>query len=405
LTVAGFLFVNGGHAFTVRPPVTVTPTPSAAVFTPGTATHSRLAPLYFTETSGGMEELQELTEAQDKTSPLYKQVRKAPSFWKLAGYATIPVSSALGFGLVPSRRLAARAAGAIVTGVAGAVGKSRLDAISESAAMPAIAQVLIDQGLEDPVRTAGFVKEVADSFGIADPEEFETMCADVYSKYLMGMIKYNPIAKTSEIKELDNLKTALSLSNLQVGEAHAAAAAEWYRQTCLFTPEEDLEDPDNPDRQAMDKLLFLTERALRQAGETPEAFKFEMTRVAKALNLGLLEAMERVDEVAEPFYQRALKSTRAKLGTKQVSSAMLERAQKTLGIDETTAADMHIACFNEEVKAQLGLLSEDDDEDEDAAVDASSASFKEGAKERVSIAPFQSRNNNEVHLTLLILCI
>ena len=379
LTVTGFLLVTGSDAFTVRPPVTVAPVSSVSA-----PSASRFAPLFFTEVSGGMEELQELTEQQDKTSPLYKQVRKSPSFWKLAGYATIPVSSALGFTLVPSRRLAARAAGAILTGVAGAVGKSRLDAISETAAMPAIAQTLIDQGLEEPTTTARYVKEVADTFGIVDAEEFEGMCADVYTKYLVGMIKFNPIAKTSEIKELDNLKTALSLSNLQVGEAHAAAAGDWYRQTCLFTPEEDLDDPDHPDHQAMNKLLFLTERALRQAGETPEAFKFEMTRVAKALNLSLIEAMERVDDVAEPFYQRALKSTRAKLGTNQVSSAMLERAQKTLGIDEETAADMHVSCFNEEVKTQLGLASDDED-DEDMKVDMSTASFKSGAKERVRI--------------------
>jgi hypothetical protein len=40
------------------------------------------------------------------------------------------------------------------------------------------------------------------------------------------------------------------------------AAAEWYRTTCLFTLEEELvNDPTRPDRQAMDKLLFLMERA------------------------------------------------------------------------------------------------------------------------------------------------
>jgi hypothetical protein len=286
----------------------------------------------------------------------------------------------LGFGLVPSRRLAAHAAGALVTGVAGAVGKSKLDALTESIAKPAIAQAIIDHGLDDAITTAAYVKAVQETFGIVDDEDFEAMCTEIYSKYLMGMVKFNPSAKTSELKELENLKTALGLTNLQVGEAHAAAASEWYRTTCLFTPEEDLQDPDHPDHQAMDKVLFLTERALRQGGETDEAFNFEMTRVAKALNLETAEAVERVAEVVEPFYQRALKSTRNKLGSNQVSAAMLERARKTLGVSEETSIDMHIACFNEEVKALLGLETEGDEE-----VDTSAAVFEEGAAERVSI--------------------
>jgi hypothetical protein len=379
LTVAALLLVNNhvSEGFSVRPPMALAPLSQIHQ-----QSHSqRLSPLNFAEIAGGMEELQELTEAKG-LSAFEKQVRKSPSFWKLAGLATIPVSAALGFGLVPSRRLAAHAAGAIVTGVAGAIGKSRLDVITESAATPAIAQAIIDHGLEEPSTTAGFIREVQSLFGIVDDEDFESMCADVYSKYLLGMVKFNSSAKTSEMKELDNLKTALGLSNLQVGEAHGATAAEWYRTTCLFTPEEDLEDPDHPDRQAMDKFLFLTERALKQGEETLEAFNFEMTRVGRAMKLTLPEVMERVADVQEPFYQRALKSTRSKLGSKQVSEAMLERARKTLGISDETAFDMHVACLNEETRELLGL--EEKDEDSEEEIDKSSAKFSEGAKERVS---------------------
>jgi hypothetical protein len=372
LTVAALLLAESNvTAFSVRPPMLVAPGRTIA--------QPRLSPLHFTEvSSGGMEELQDFTE-QDK-SPLSQQFRKSPSFWKMAGMASIPVSAVLGFGLVPSRRLAAHAAGALVTGVAGAVGKSKLDAVAESVAKPSIAQAILDHGLDDAATTAAYVKAVQETFGIVDDDDFEAMCSEIYSKYLMGMVKFNPVAKTSELKELENLKVALGLSNLQVGDAHAAAASEWYRTTCLFTPEEDLQDPDHPDRKAMDKVLFLTERALRQGGETDEAFNFEMTRVAKALNLKTVEAVERVAEVVEPFYQRALKSTRNKLGSNQVSAAMLERARKTLGVSQETAVDMHIACFNEEVKALLGLETEGDEE-----VDTSAAVFEEGAKEKVSI--------------------
>lgn len=338
--------------------------------------------LNFADVSGGMEELQEYTDAKNVPA-LERRVRKSPSFWKLAGYATVPVSAALGFGLVPSRRLAAHAAGAIVTGFAGAIGKSKLDSVSDLAAPPAIAQAVLDHGLDDPLATAGRVEEVRNAFGIVDDEEFECMCAGVYGKYLLGMVKFNPITKTSEMKELAKLRQALGLPNLQVGEAHSAAAAEWYRQTCLFTPEEDLDDPDHPDRHAMDKLLFLTERALAQGGETPEAFRFEMTRTAAALKLSVPEAMERVSDVQEPFYARALKSTRAKLGTNGVSGSTLERARETLGLDEDTAFDMHVAAFNEEVKELLGVGGSGNGNDDGEVEDLGSLKFAEGAQERL----------------------
>jgi len=373
LTVVALLLAESknGDAFTIQQqqPMSVSPIHQSK-------RSNALSPLNFAEISGGMEELQEYTD--NKNVPvLEKQIRKSPSFWKVAGYATVPVSAVLGFGLVPSRRLAAHAAGALVTGVAGAIGKSKLDSVSELAAPPAIAQAILDHGLDDPLTTAGYVKEVQTVFGIVDDVEFECMCSDVYSRYFLGMVKLNPIAKTSESKELTKLRQALSLPNLQVGEAHGAAAAEWYRQTCLFTPEEDLDDPDHPDRQAMDKLLFLTERALTQGGETPEAFQFEMTRVATAIKLTLQEVMERVADVQEPFYARALKSTRTKLGTNSVSGSTLERARETLGIDEDTAFDMHIAAFNEEVKELLGLSEDEEVED------MSFAKFAEGSQERL----------------------
>jgi hypothetical protein len=330
------------------------------------------------ETSGGMLELQEIV---DNDPRVVQQVRKSPSLWKMAGYATIPLSAALGFGLVPSQRIAAHTVGAVVTGALGAVGKTKMDDIAESAAKPAIAQAILDFGLEDPAKTQAQVHGIQNLFGVLD-EDFESICTEVYQAYLLGMVKYNATPKTSELKELSSLKTVLDMDNLMVGEAHAAAAAEWYRTTCLFTPEEDLDDPEHPDRMAMDKFLFLTERALRQGGETEEAFVFEMTRVAKALNLDLNTALERVASVVEPFYQRALKSTRSKLGTAQVSSAMLERARKTLGVDDMTAKDMHVGCFNEEVRELLGKAESSGDEEEETPV--ANLKFSDGAPERVS---------------------
>ena len=340
----------------------------------------------FAETSGGYEELQEMAQNDDhfKAASIF---RKSPGFWKLAGLVSIPVSAALGFGLVPSRRIAAHAVGALGAGIAGAVGKSRLDAaLVESCSKPAIAEALLDAAdggyLKNPKGTAEKVKAVQLEYGILD-EDFDILCTDIYAQFLLGMVKYRYQAKTSELKELESIKVALSLVNLQVGEAHAAVAAELYRTITLMASEEDLDDPENTNRMSIDKYLFLTERSLRQGGETQEAFVFEMTRVAKALKMDYQTALERVADVAEPFYQRALASTREKLDTDQVSAGMLERARKSLGISDATAKDLHVACLNEEVRALLGKTSDGEYEDSSNTADPMTTMFSNGTMQRV----------------------
>ena len=346
----------------------------------------------FAETSGGIEQLQEYIELSDTSNNVItKQIRKSPSLFKIVGIAAIPISVIAGFAMVPSRRFAAHAVGAVITGIAGIIGKSKMDSVTQNFAKPALVQALIDYGLENIDTTSNAIQSIQEQFGLLD-EDFEAICTEVYAQYLMGMVKFNPTAKTSELKELDQLKQALSLNNLQVGEAHAQAAAEWYRTTCLFTPEEELHgDPTHPDRQAMDKLLFLSERAFRQNGETPEAFVFEMTRVARAVKLDYAVALDRVAITAEPFYARALKSTRSKITSHQVSPDMLERARHSLGIDDDTAFDMHVATFNEEVRSLLGLSKkasdddndDDEDDEEHPTLNQHEVKFTDGAIERV----------------------
>eukprot|EP00560_Eucampia_antarctica_P001206 CAMPEP_0197831662 /NCGR_PEP_ID=MMETSP1437-20131217/11448_1 /TAXON_ID=49252 ORGANISM="Eucampia antarctica, Strain CCMP1452" /NCGR_SAMPLE_ID=MMETSP1437 /ASSEMBLY_ACC=CAM_ASM_001096 /LENGTH=1154 /DNA_ID=CAMNT_0043434679 /DNA_START=92 /DNA_END=3556 /DNA_ORIENTATION=+ len=334
--------------------------------------------------SGGITELKELTKAADASNPIVKTFRKQPTLLKISGYAAVPASFILGAVITPSRRAAATAVGSAITGVAGLIGKNRLDAATEAAAMPGIAQVIIDKGLDDP-ETPSLIAEVQETFGVQD-EDFADMCSDIYKVYITGMIK-TPITKTSELKELSSLRTVLKMDNLRVGEAHTKAAKDFSRQTSLFTPVEDLEDPDHPDRMSIDKFLFFSERIFHQGGETEEAFKYEMSRVAKAFDLSLRTAMDRVAEVAEPFYDRALQSARSKIDTGAVSADMLERARNTLGIDDSVARDMHIATFAEEVRSLLGKKSNDDDESEDSAeeVDEATMKFSDNAKEKLDL--------------------
>ena len=332
---------------------------------PVVSSHASLSML--ADASGGIEELKQLTKEGDK---LVQSARKSPQLFQVGGLAAVPAAAILGAATLSGvGPIAAGAVGAVGAS-AGLIGKNRLDASVEAAAKPAIAQAIVDLGI-DSSEISSKIANIASTYKVPE-EDFAEMKQDVYMRYMIGMVK-TPITQTKEMKELTNLRNALDMDNLAVGEAHAVAAKEFYRQTSLFTPLEDLEDPDHPDRMSIDKFLFLSERAFRQGGETEEAFKYEMSRVAKAFNISLTEAMDRVAEVAEPFYQKALDSTRAKLESDAVSADMLLRARNSLGIDDLTAQDMHLSAFETEVKS---LLKGKDD--------PTTAKFVAGAADRVS---------------------
>ena len=322
------------------------------------------------DSNSGIEELEEMAKEGDK---LTATAQKSPGLFKAGGMASVPAAAALGFAITPAGP-AVSAAVAAAGAVGGFIGKSKLDSATEAAARPALAKAVAECGVDSPDLPSR-VAAVKSEYNV-DDEDFADMCSAVYKRYLIGVVK-NPIAKTGEVKELKQLRAGLGMDNLSTGAAHANAAREFYRQTCLFTPEEELEDPDHPDRMSIDKFLFLSERAFRQAGETEEAFKYEMSRVAKAFKVDMEEALERVAEVAEPFYRRALVSTRSKLETGAVSSDMLVRARASLGIDEQTAYDMHVTTFNGEIKELLG-------KDAEMELDPATLKFPDNAMARVS---------------------
>jgi len=304
----------------------------------------------------GKDALVSLTEESIVSST----VRNTPTkVRKLVSVATIPASAIMGFVMTPSRRLAANVLGAGLTSLIGSVSKSRIDASVLDAAEPALADLLL-KNYESKFGDKGLLKQVSEireNYNLSD-EDYEVVSTKIYMKYLIAMCK-NPIVKTSDINELTNLRSCLQLSEINVGEAHSDGAVELYRQTCLFTPEEELQDPYHPDRKRLDKFLYLSERAYQQNEETKEAFQYEMSRLCKAFKIASIQnALVRIQEVAEPFYQRALSSTRSKLESGSVNQQMLTRARTTLGISQHDANDMHLVAYSDEMKSLLHLQDE-----------------------------------------------
>jgi hypothetical protein len=350
------------------------------------------------QTSGGMLELEEWLETSpDHNTALSKTVRKSPQVWKLASYAAIPASAALGYAGIPSPKVAVSAMGAIATGMVGWVGRNKMTNVlsSSAAARPAIVAKLIQCGLTNPSDTATQIQNIRKEYHV-HPEDFVAICTDVYRKYVLGMIKFDTQPRTSELTELEHLKQALMLDNIAVGEAHMLAASDWFRETCLFKTQDELDDEDTPEHKTIDKILYLTERALRQNQETDGAFLYEMTRTAQVFNITYYDALERIEDVAEAFYQRALGNVRQKLDTDQVSASMLERARLTLGVTPQMGFDLHEAALHDEVQSLLrGTATQsngfnEEDEDEDSILNAKTATFPEGTLERVS---FNKRKN------------
>lgn len=327
---------------------------------------------------GGPEQLKEFISASERVSKSSKV--KNPKLTKLAGAAALPLTYLVGAAITPTRYLAAKAVvGAVAAATAGRVGKSAVEEDVRKACPSAIAQRLLELGV-DGDNIADGIDRLREDYGV-DEDDFIPMKIQVYSQYLVGMAK-NPLTKTAELKELTSLREALRLDNSQVGQAHAEAAfnlfADVRKTTAMW---ELMEEPDHPDRQKIDKLLFLSERAFVQGGETEEARTFEMSRVAAWSGVPVDKADERVRSVANPFYERALKSTREKLESGAVSSEMLEKARNTLGIQEEDARTMGIEAFDEEVRLQLGLPEEDDegyDDDLDYDMNRRVATDEEG---------------------------
>jgi len=319
--------------------------------------------------SSGKEELRELITEVDSFS---KIVYTVPTLLKVSGIAAIPMSMILCTVISPFHCIPANAFGSVITAFFTYIGKSRLDFARETAVTPAIAQLVLDHDIDECQVLSERIENLQRYFRVHN-EDFIDMCQCVYERYLIGVAKTRLI-QLSELRQLRQLRQALSLSNLCVGEAHVKVADEFYKNTCRLVSTKELKDPGHPVRMVLDKILFLSERVFRQGGETEEAFKYEMSRVSKALSLNFDVAMSRVVNIINLFYRRVLTITREKLDIITISSHVLNETKVTLGINDIAANDMHLAAFSDEVRC---FLQSNDGIDEN---NFSTISFSENAK-------------------------
>jgi len=147
----------------------------------------------------------------------------------------------------------------------------------------------------------------------------------------------------------------------------------------MWTSSADLSDPASEDRKKVNRILYLSDRLFRQCeGDNEEAYKYEMGRVAKVFGLEVdaAEVEERILDVSSPFYSKALRSARDP--SKTITSEMLLRARRQLGISDTQAARMHMETYVNEIQTLLVGVGAD------AGKDATDARFPPDGGERLS---------------------
>ncbi|CAM9168786.1 unnamed protein product [Chrysoparadoxa australica] len=302
----------------------------------------------------GKDSFQEL-EADAETNPVRSVLAKtSPQFAGVVFNGLIPVGAAVAALAVPGGRVVSAVAGA-VGGVAGGIARAQLSAQNKATAPAAVGRLLELKGIGE-VPPELILAELQ-GYGVEGAEAEEVLVL-VYKKYLLAMCK-SSATKTAEIKELSELRESLGLDGEMLGNAHYEACLAVYKERVLFTPTEELEDEYSPDRRALDKFLFLSDRMF-EVCDTEEAYQYEMGRIRKVFDLSQQEVKSRCQAIARPFYSKALDSVSNKL--ESVKADALVRARNTLGIPDDTAHEMHLAAYQAEVKKIVGESEEITDE-------------------------------------------
>eukprot|EP00752_Nemacystus_decipiens_P017831 g15987.t1 len=280
-------------------------------------------------------------EQEIEADPIKKSVSKmTPGVAKAVLTGVVPVASAVGYLAMPGGA-AVSAIGAVASGVGGNLARKKLKQARLDSAPAKVASMLDAKGVGNI--TPQEIMAALASFGM-EGEAAEDVLIEIFSKYVVAMVQ-NSATKTSEIKELSELRETLGLDGLLMGEALYQAASPVYSQFVMRTPSTELADEWSPNRRALDKFIFLCDRMF-EVCDTEEAYSFEMSRVSKIFDLSLGEVKERCAAIATPFYQKALGSAAAKWDS--VKADQLQRARKTLGMDEEVSKDMHKEVYRSE---------------------------------------------------------
>lgn len=263
--------------------------------------------------------------------------------WLFTVYTTVPLFSLLGATLCPSPSRVAGGLAAALGCLFGTVAGSFLERAKKDAGRCSIIRVLANNlqqalAVEDLRRLVANTRKrfgVAPGRAAAEPFEETALCG-IYEELLNALLD-GPEHDARDLPLVQRLKAALELDGIVVGAAHKHVA-----QLLISRGFSGLEG--EPMRRAVDKLLFLSDRAF--ADEEPEeASTYEMGRLRQVLRVSEKEAKQRIMSVSRALYAQNLSVVVDKVDAQ--TGEALAGASAAFGLDIEEAARMNAETYRQ----------------------------------------------------------
>jgi len=275
----------------------------------------------------------------------------------LSVYTALPLLAALAAAVCPRHTRLAQGLASALGCLLGTLVGAFLKQGKKDAASCAIARLLSTHIQEDmpTEELRSLIHRQRRRFGVPANDRSSESWEDsslqkIYEELLVSLLD-GPEHDPYDLPTLQRLKAVLDLDGIVVGNAHRHAA-----QLLVSKGYSGLEG--EPMRIAMDKLLFLSQRAF--ADEEPEeASRYEMGRLCQVLKVSDKDATKRVQAVSRALYQQNLSAVVDKVDAH--TGEALAGAQMAFGLAGEEAERMNLDTYKEIAKAQLadGVLTSD----------------------------------------------
>ncbi|CAM9275179.1 unnamed protein product [Ectocarpus fasciculatus] len=264
--------------------------------------------------------------------------------WRAGVKGMVPLATAIGMSVTPSRYLAVRAAGGAVLAIAANVLRQAVVATRKRQAPNALLELVRNEGAGNVTREQ--LVDLAEKYFVKGPELWESSRL-IYSSVLADTVAEHE-ANTEDLGRLVMLKWTLGLSSQEVASCHHKIVED--AVSSVGAPV------------SMDKMLYLSERMFYQEGTTDEGYLDECARLRSQLGgMSQVELLRKVTQYAAPCYQSVLEDVISR--PESFSGEVLLRTRRRLGVSEVVAGGMHLDIYQSAIQRLLDTNGRLDDRD------------------------------------------
>ncbi|CBJ27230.1 conserved unknown protein [Ectocarpus siliculosus] len=264
--------------------------------------------------------------------------------WRAGVKGMVPLATAIGLSVTPSRYLAVRAAGGAVLAIAANVLRQAVVATRKRQAPDALLELVRKEGAGNVTREQ--LMDLAEKYFVKGPELWGSSRL-IYSSVLADTVaEHEP--NTEDLGRLVMLKWTLGLSSQEVASCHHKVVED--AVSSVGAPV------------SMDKMLYLSERMFYQEGTTDEGYLDECARLRSQLGgMSQVDLLRKVTQYAAPCYQSVLEDVTSR--PESFSGEVLLRTRRRLGVSEVVAGGMHLDIYQSAIQRLLDTNGRLDDRD------------------------------------------